>query len=305
MSRAPRRLLLNDEGSSALHYLDLDVPSRSWTVSGPGRDLQPIGSERVLRSTPTGFVELELAGGRLGREVVVPGASGIESVRRLPNGHSVVLGNDADGIFLWELDAQGALLEGRQLSRTGLQKGRMLRLTSDDKLLFCSETKGRRSIHEADWRTGISTLFEVPDGVPADSMVKAVRVGRDRLVVSSGYAASLLLIDPVRGELSVSIGGKQQPEPPGLRRALSPHFFSGYQLLPTGDYLVANWQGHGPSHAGDGYQVLMYDSGGTLQWCFDQTEYPRMTSLNNVLSLDELDTARLHDERRGVLTPLL
>ena len=60
MSKAPRRLLLNDEGSSALHYLDLDAPSRSWKFSGAGRDLQLIGGERVLRSTPTGFVELDL-----------------------------------------------------------------------------------------------------------------------------------------------------------------------------------------------------------------------------------------------------
>jgi len=65
--------------------------------------------------------------------------------------------------------------------------------------------------------------------------------------------------------------------------------------------LIANWQGHGPSHAADGYQVLMYSAQGELVWTFDQTEYPHMTSLNNVIALDGLDTSRLHDERRGVL----
>jgi hypothetical protein len=48
----------------------------------------------------------------------------------------------------------------------------------------------------------------------------------------------------------------------------------------------------------------MYDASGELVWMFDQTEYPRMTSLNNVIALDGLDTSRLHDEPAGMLTPL-
>jgi len=86
-----------------------------------------------------------------------------------------------------------------------------------------------------------------------------------------------------------------------LRRPLSPNFFSGYQILRGGEYLVANWQGHGPSHAAEGYQVLMYSATGELVWTFDQTEYPQMASLNNVIALDELDTSRLSDERLGVI----
>ena len=304
MSQVPRRFLLNDEGSSALHYLDLDDPSRGWSLSGPGRDLQLIGADRVLRSTPTGFVELELGDGRLLREVKVDGVGGVESARRLPNGHTVLLGNLAGGVVLSELDAQARPLEGRRLLGTGLEKGRMVRHTAQGKLLFCSETGGRRLVHQADFDGGVSTLFEIPAEVAADSMVKAVRTSPDRLVVSSGYAASLLIIDTAQRRVVQTIGGKQQAQPPDLRRPLSPHFFSGYQLLPSGDYLVANWQGHGPSHAGDGYQILLYGPDGSLEWCFDQTEFPHMTSLNNVIALDDLDTSLLHDERHGQLAPV-
>lgn len=133
-------------------------------------------------------------------------------------------------------------------------------------------------------------MFQIPDGVPADSMLKAVRVAADRVVVSAGYSASLLVIDTAQGAVVQTIGGKAQPEPQDLRRLLSLNFFSGFQLLPGGEYLIANWQGHGPSHAADGYQVLMYAADGELVWSFDQTEYPRMTSLNNVIALDGLDT---------------
>jgi hypothetical protein len=305
MTTVPRRLLLNDEGSAAVHYLDLDAPAHSWTFKGPGRDLQLIGSGRVLRSTPTGFVELSLADGRLLREVTLPGLPGIESARRLPNGNSVVLGNGDNGIFVCELDSRGDPVSGRVLVGAGLLKGRLVRHTSANTLLFCSETDGKRVIHEASWGAGVKTLFQIPDDVPADSMLKAVRVAPDRLVVSAGYSASLLVIDSARGAVVQTIGGKAQPEPKGLRRLLSPNFFSGFQLLPGGGYLIANWQGHGPSHAPEGYQVLMYSADGALVWHFDQTEYPHMTSLNNVIALDGLDPSRLYDERNGVLEPVI
>jgi hypothetical protein len=304
MPKAPRRLLLNDEGSSAVHLLDLDEPARCWRFSGPGRDLQLIGDDRVLRSTPTGFVELDLNTGKLVREVTLGPASGIESARRLPNGNSLVLGNGPTGIFVWELDRDGKPLTSRALLGEGLEKGRMIRHTADDTLLFCSETAGKRLVHEADWAGGVRTLFEIPEGIAADSMVKALRIAPHRIVVSTGYAASLLEIDTARGEVLRIIGGKSQSEPRGLRRPLSPHFFSGYQILADGSYLIANWQGHGPTHAGDGYQVLSYQSDGTLTWCFDQAEFPLLTSLNNVIALDGLDTSRLHDERSGTLAPL-
>ena len=301
MSKAPRRLLLNDEGSAAVHYLDLDTPGQSWTFSGPGRDLQLIGDGRVLRSTPTGFVELALADGRLLREVNLPGLPGIESARRLRNGNTVVLGNGDNGIFVCELDSRGDPVSGRLLVGTGLLKGRLVRHTAQNTLLFCSETDGKRVVHEASWSGGVKSLFQIPDDVPADSMLKAVRVAADRVVVSAGYSASLLVIDTARGVVVQTIGGKAQPEPKGLRRLLSPHFFSGFQLLPSGAYLIANWQGHGPSHGADGYQVLMYDPNGELVWTFDQTEYPHMRSLNNVIALDGLDVSRLYDEQNGLL----
>ncbi len=304
MPKAPRRLLLNDEGSSALHYLDMDAPHRSWKFSGAGRDLQLIGDDRVLRSTPTGYVELDLHDGKCLLEIAVIGASGIESARRLPNGNSLVLGNGASGIFVWELNRDGHPLQNRLLLGAGLEKGRMLRHTADDKFLFCSETAGKRLVHEADWVGGIRTLFEIPTEIPADSMVKALRIAHDRIIVSTGYAASLLEIDTAQGCVRRSIGGKAQSEPSGLRRSISPHFFSGYQVLADGGFLVANWQGHGPSHAGDGYQLLSYASDGTLTWCFDQAQFPHLTSLNNVIALDGLDTSRLHDERSGSLAPL-
>jgi outer membrane protein assembly factor BamB len=299
MKPGPRRLLVNDEGSSALHYVDLDAPERCWIFRGAGRDLQLIGEGKVLRSTPTGFVELELATGELVRQV--EGHLAVESARRLPNGQTVLLGNDEGGIRLQQLDRTSRVVASRLAA--GLLKGRLARHTSDGTILFCSETDGRRTIHEFDFESGLRTSCTIPGHVPADSMVKAVRLGNGNLLVSTGYAASVIEINPGTGDMR-TVGGKQQAEPPGQRRLVNPNFFSGYQVFADGSILVANWQGHGPSHGPDGYQLLMYAPDGSVAWAFDQTEYPVMTSLNNVIALDDLDVSRLHDERTGPHIPL-
>ena len=248
--RTPRSLLLNDEGNSALHYVNLDAPRQNWTYQGPGRELQLIGHRRVLRSHPDGYVELELANrGAVVRDVVIaelPG--GIETARRLPNGNTVVAGNGGGGIFVWEVNEEGAVR--RRALYPGIEKARMLRRSEEGTFLFCSETNGRSLVHEADWESGVRTLYEAPDEVPADSMVKAVRIAKDQISVSTGYAASLIVVDTGAHEVRRTIGGKQQFEPQKEARPHSPFFFSGYQMFQDGSFLVSNWQGHAPKRMG-------------------------------------------------------
>ena len=304
-SHRPRRLLVNDEGNAALHYLDAERPARNWTRTGPGRDLQLIGQNRVLRSHPQGYVEVELEHGSVAREVSVAGLpGGIESARRLPNGNTIIAGNGGDGAFIGEVDRDHVIIDHRLLCFAGIEKVRLVRRTEQGTFLFCSEKQGQNFIHEADWSSGVKTLFEIPKGVPADSMVKAVRVSADVITVSTGYAGSLLRIDTARRQILHTIGGKDQPIGEGLARPLSPFFFSSYQMFENGQYLIANWQGHSAEKNGQGYQLLRYDANGTLLWAFDQSSYPHLSSLNNVLALDGLDTAQLHDELRGVLIPI-
>jgi hypothetical protein len=103
--------------------------------------------------------------------------------RRLPNGHTRVIGNGGGGIFVWEVDREGAVAPGRQHLYPGIDKGRILRLTEEGTFLFCSETNGKNLIDEASWGDGVATLFEVPASVPADSMVKAVRIAKGVITV--------------------------------------------------------------------------------------------------------------------------
>jgi hypothetical protein len=301
----PRELLVGDEGNSALHYLNAASPDRNWSYRGPGRDLQLIGKNRVLRSHPQGYVELDLERGAVLREVSIAGIpGGVESARRLANGNTVIIGNGAGGVFLWEIGSDNRVLTNHRVFCEGIDKARLVRQTAEGTFLFCSETEGRSIIHEAHWTTGARALFEVPSDVAADSMVKAVRISADVITVSTGYAASLLRIDTAQKKVLQILGGKAQPSPPEYARPLSPFFFSGYQMFASGDYLISNWQGHSAAKNEQGYQLLRYDREGRLLWSFDQTAYPFVSSLNNVIALDGLDVQRLHDEPRGILVPI-
>ena len=186
----------------------------------------------------------------------------------------------------------------------GIDKARMLRLTEEGTFLFCSETNGKRLIHEADFESESEDLVRSAQRCPADSMVKAVRVAKDTITVSTGYAASLLRIDTARKNVLQTIGGRASKDDSG-KRPLSAFFFSG---LPD----VRRWQlprrqlarpRPGPQSAG--LPASAVRSRGKAGWRFDQTDYPFISSLNNVIALDGLDTGKLHDERSGVLCPVV
>ena len=75
-------------------------------------------------------------------------------------------------------------------------------------------------------------------------------------------------------------------------------------MFENGDILVANWQGHSAAKNQQCYQLLRFDAQGKLLWSFDQSSYPEISSLNNVIALDGLDTRKLHDEPRGLLVAI-
>jgi hypothetical protein len=313
-SRTPRRMILADEGSAALHHIDLDAPEENWTYEvfdgdpccNRLRDVQLIGDDRVMISVPAGYVELDLlARGTPLRTVTLTGVPGnIEAARRLPGGHTVVAGNGAGGIYVYEFDEHDVLLDDRQRVFTGLDFLRALRLTEQGSFVFTANTAAGPQVYEASWSGEARRLFDVPDEVGARNMTKAVRTGPDEITVSTGYGASLIRIDTASEVVTRRIGGPGLPRPESAERDVESHFYAGFQLRPNGDYVVANWIDHGAGHNARGYQLLQFDHDGALIWMLDQTEFPAISSLHNVLVLDGLDTAKLHDDRGGVLVPL-
>jgi hypothetical protein len=85
---------------------------------------------------------------------------------------------------------------------------------------------------------------------------------------------------------------------------VNPSFYAGFQIMPSGNYVVTNWQGHGEGHGNSGHQVLEYNPSGDLVWSWQQ-DASQISSLQAVIVLNGLDTSKLHVEAAsGRLEPV-
>jgi hypothetical protein len=126
---------------------------------------------------------------------------------------------------------------------------------------------------------------------------KSVRLPDGNLLVTAGYGAFVVELDP-NGKVLRKFGGKES-----VPERVRPFFYAMFQLLPNGNVVLANWQGHGPGFGRSGVQLLEFDPGGGLVWSWSKPDL--ISSLQGVLVLDGLDTMRLHDERSGVMMPVV
>lgn len=285
----PHRYLLCDEGNANLHLVESEKSPPGWTVAleGNGRDMQLIGNNRVLISTPAGgYYEIDLAKGARVKQVKTFGA--VQTARRLSNGHTLLAGDNlqgTQGITVLELDPQDRLV--RKTAFPGLATMRLLRLTPKGDFLFGS---GDRVV-EAD--TAGKILWEAR--LPGASVYKALRLPNGDTWVSTGYGKTLVLVNRAKAVL------KSFPSS-SLPAEAKANFFADFQILPNGHLVVANWQAHGPGHGDEGIQLLEFDSTGALVSRFRQ-DPARFSSLHAVLVLDGLDPDQLHDERAGLQVP--
>jgi hypothetical protein len=284
-----RRFILRDEGLSQLAFIDLANANSNWYVAvPPGRDLQLVGNGRVLIGTGTGYEEREIASGKKMFELT--SYPGTVSARRLSNGNTLLAGLDwqgKKGIVLIEVDSAGAIKN--MVSFPEFNYVRLVRETSSGTFLITAGT----SVFEADkkgailWRANIS-------GVEKPNTWQALRLANGQTIVSSGYSKNFQVFSK-DGSLQSTITGPDD---------VHPNFYAGFQVLSNGNYVVTNWQGHGPKFGASGVQLLEYTPGGKLVWSWKQ-DPEKFSSLQGVIVLDGLDINRMHVENgEGVLSPV-
>ena len=287
----PRDVIVRDEGLCRLSRLDLGFAQpRVWSVEvPPGRDLQLIGSNRVLIGTERGFQEHDLAtGAKVAEEMGYPGTL---AARRFPDGITVLSGTEWQGnkgITLVELEHSGKIR--RHINYPDHPYVRLVRRTATGNYLFTSN----RTILEGDregriqWQATLHTQLAEPHAW------KALRLPSGDTLIAGGYAGSMQIIRS-DGSLARSFSAGS---------AENPFFFCDYQVLPNGHVVVVNWQGHGTDHGAKGRQLLEFNKQGELVWHWQQ-DASLVSSLQALLVLDGLDTGRLHCEGpEGWLMPV-
>jgi hypothetical protein len=279
-----------DEGLAQLFYVNENAPAKNWLVpvgQPQARDLQLIGGNRLLVGHDTGYAEFDLATGKKLAEVA--SYKGVASARRLPNGHTLLTGvnlGGATGVVVLEVDAANTVVN--KIVYPG-NYVRLMRQTAKGTFLLMTDT----TIREGD-ATGAIVWEAKIDGFR--HAWKALRLPNGNTFASAGYGAFLVELDPA-GKIVRKFGAKgETPD------AVNTNFYATFQLLPNGDVVVANWQGHGPGHGASGVQLLEFDKTGAIVWQWSEAD--KISSLQGVLVLDGLDTAVLHDERNGLMEPL-
>jgi hypothetical protein len=280
-----------DEGHATLLHVAERDQSKNWLVpigQPAARDLQLVGGGKILVGHHHGYSEFDIALGRLVKEF--KSLAGVTAVRRQPNGHTIIAGVDlprTKGVVVLELDAND-----REIHRA-LFPGdyvRLIRQTKDDTYLMSCNDRIREGSRDGKY------LREFPVAGFYHAW-KSLRLPNGNLIVTAGYGAFVVELD-ASGKIIRKFGGKEfVPE------KVRPFFYAMFQLLPNGNLVLANWQGHGPGLGQSGVQLLEFNPAGEIVWTWSQADL--ISSLQGVLVLDGLDTATLHDERGGVMAPVL
>jgi hypothetical protein len=288
-----------DEGKNNLLYVNENDPAKNWIVpigkSHP-RDMQLVGGNRILIGNVTGYSEFDLATGKRLVDVTnfAPASAKtdtdeVTSVRRQPNGHTLVAGisiGGSKGVVVLDVDAQG------EVKNKIVYPGnyvRLLRQTAEGTYLMVCDT----AIREGD--SSGKYIWEAPVQGFGHAW-KAVRLPNGHTLASAGYGGFMVELDPAKNIVR-KFGGKDE-----VPAAVHSDFFASFQLLPNGDVVVANWQGHGPGHGNSGIQLVEFDKTGAIVWQWSKAEL--ISSIQGILVLDNLNTALLHDERNGIMEPV-
>ncbi|MBC7915100.1 MAG: hypothetical protein H7Y07_13365 [Pyrinomonadaceae bacterium] len=287
---AGRKLLLRDEGLSQLCYINLAKPDENWYMPVPaGRDIQLVGAGRVLIGTATGYEEREIKNGKKVAELT--SFAGTQTARRLRNGNTLLAGanwQDKTGIVLTEVKATGKVVG--LVAFPGFSYVRCIRQTVSGNYLVTADD----IVFEGD-ASGKIVWQAKATGLAKPHIWQSLRLANGQTVVSGGYAKNLQIFDADGKQVKVITGPAD----------VNPNFFAGFQILKNGNYVVGNWQGHGPKFGASGTQILEYDVNGKLVWSWKQ-DPTKFSSLQGVIVLDGLDTDMLHvEDKRGVLMPVI
>ena len=285
------KVIVADEGNGKVHYINLANPSERWSITTANRDLQLIGSDRLMVSVGDGYAEYNVKTGAYIKKVTTGG--GVQSVFRLSSS-STFIGSEGNPASVKEVDSTGK--EIRKINFAVNASIRIVRPTLDGTFLVGGKVAG--TMYECD-STG-AVIWEAQAG---GEPYMALRLPDGNTLVSNGYGAQMVLIG---GDGKVIKQYPTQADRNGSEfwSNAAPNFFAGFQILKNGNIVVANWEGHGGGNGGKGFQLIEINSDLTDVVSYWRQDPAIVSSLHGVLVFDSLDTELLHSDVNGVLSPL-
>lgn len=259
------RFLCVDNGKNQLQYVDQVHPEKSWAKPIPAgsRDIQIVADgKRALVSHGNGAAEYDLATG-VPTGWAVTRYKSIQTAVRLANGRTLL--GRGDGA-VYELDSDGKEI-GCVTPKEKLDIRLMRLLDNGNLLLACASP--RAAVELA--RDG-TVVSKIP--LPGKGYT-ATRLANGHYRSSTGDECKLVELD-ADGKVCWFVGGKAEHPGAGL------DFFSGWDTLPNGSIVVANWLGHGKQ--GKGCHVAEFTPDNKLVWTWQ--DHALAKQITNVKMLE-------------------
>jgi len=282
------QLLLSDLMNNQLHYVDEIRPEKSWSMASGGllQDLQLAGDGAFLHTHDHGWSYRRLADGGLLRTVAAD-ADGIASLRLLPGGGTMAGCNTPAGIEIRQFDPVGRTI--RRWPFHDYQDLRMLRRTPHDTWLLAHHDG---ALEAALGKTGeIRRRFTAPNIRYA---YQALMTPLGSYLLSGGYSCTVTELTPDNRILRTLVA----PQPAGQ----GSYFYSGFQQLPNGHLVQANWSGHDCHDYREGLKLFEFDPDGNVVWSWTAPK-EKVGSVTAILVLDGLNPDLAYDDAHGVLAP--
>lgn len=285
-----------DEGLKNLLYINEADSTKNWLVSMssvyPARDMQLIGNNRILIGHNNGYTEYDIATGAVKRQVLT--YDSVSSVRRLPNGQTILFGVDlagSKGVIMLKLDSTNVQIKKVVFPGTYVRLARQT--NTGTFLLACNDTiKEVDTLGNTIWKKFICCCTPC---LTNKHMWKAERLDNGHIFLAGGYGAFLAEIDTA-GNFIRTIGAAPQAT------GINPYFYGMFQILPNNNCVVANWQGHGAGNATKGIELLEYTGTGSIVWSWNKPTL--VSSIQGILILDSLNTNLMYDDRNGYMLPI-
>ncbi len=272
---AARRFACVDNGANRLLLVDPRAPSNGWSVAIPAgsRDLQRLDGGRLLVSHGNGCGIHDLRDGRSLRRI--DGFAGVQTARYLASRDEIVLGaaaKDAVEFHFLVRDGEGYRRGGRVVRATGVDPSflRLARFTPEGRVLFTSGNPHR--VVEWDLEAN-REVWSAP--LPGKGYV-AIRRADGTTVASTGGAVSVVELARDGSVVKAWLGE-------ACRKPMRLDWISGFEVLPDGHLIVANWLGHG-AH-GKGPHVVEVDAAGRAVWSWE--DHAAAKQVTNLLVLDD------------------
>ena len=280
-----RDLIVYDDSNGRLLHLNGAAPALNWTsVSGEGRDIQLVGSGKVMLGKADGWDEYRVSDGvKAGGQHGFPGT---EDAYRLADGNTLLASVSGTNIVLKTVNGAGQV-QG-SIMYPGFSYVRLVRPTVTGSYMVTADTV----VFEGNAQGKV--IWQVsPQG--GKHVWKAVRLADGNTAISTGYGATLLIYDSA-GKLLKTIGGAAQPN----AAQIAPWFYADFHVMPNGNYFLVNSQADRTMDSS--VQLLEYDTAGTLVW--QQKQPMGVRTLEEALVIDGLDAAKLYVEPQGRLVPV-